>query len=75
MCPEQLNNVFHWVSTIIWTNWINMSNVVLPFSRANTTVMATGPVNGLGSFMVILSAHVNEATAVNNAKKHGGPVI
>ncbi len=46
-----------------------------PFSRANTTVMATGPVNRLGSFMVILSAHANEATAENNAREHGGPVI
>ncbi len=52
-----------------------MSNVVLPFSRANTTVMAMGPVNRLDSFMVILSAHANAATAVNNAREHGGPVI
>ncbi len=52
-----------------------MSNAVLPFSRANTTVMATGPVNRLGSFMVILSAHANVATAVSNAREHGGPVI
>ncbi len=52
-----------------------MLNLFLPFSRANTVVMATGPVKGLENILLIFTVSANEATKVKNARKHGRPVI
>ncbi len=52
-----------------------MSNNLFIFSLAITIVMVTAPAKILGNILLISTVLANEATAVNNAREHGGPVI
>ncbi len=48
---------------------------VIPFSRANTNVMATGYVKRLENILLIFRASAIEVTAENNVREHGRLVI
>ncbi len=59
-----------WIAELYGQTELLCKTFFLPFSRANTIVMATGPVKGLDNILLLFRASAIEVTAVKNAREH-----